>query len=155
MKIIALLSLLTIISCGGDFDYGNFPRDKSHYDKIINDKSISESKTFLQTKKVTSNTNPDLKEDIYLENSSFGIKVALYKNGKFYYQLADLGMKGDGYGNWNFRDGIFIIDTNGKRSLFDVILHIFSADPEAKTYKVRFRDRFGWQVLKLNVVNKL
>lgn len=155
MKITLLLSLLFLISCGDDYDYGNFLRDKSHYDKIINNSDLIESKNFLESKRVLKKSDPNLDKDIFLENKSFGMKIALYKNGKFYYQFADLGVKGDGFGNWNFRDGIFIIDTNGKRTLFDVVLHVFSADPEAKTYKVRFRDRFGWQVLKLNIINQL
>lgn len=141
---------LFLVSCGNDYNYGDFPRDESHYEPIINEKNISVSKSSSDK-----NSTPDLENDIYLENKSFGIQVALYKNKKFYYTLADLGVVGAGYGNWSFRDGIFIIDTNGKRKLFDVVLHIFSADPEGKTYKVRFRDRFGWQVLKLDVVGKL
>jgi hypothetical protein len=141
LKAIALTILVSfsILACedASDLKYSQIDRKKSDYDKVINPSSNS--------------NNPDLQRDIFLANYSYPIEVALYADGKMYYNLDNLG---EGIGTWNFKGKNIIIETHGKRTLFDFKVKIFTVDNSAENFKIRFVDRFGTQELPLKILKK-
>ena len=134
-----LLSLFVLVSCEetSDLKYGNLDRQESDYNKVINPAQFSSS--------------PNLQRDIFLANHDYPIEVALYADGKMYYNLDNLG---DGTGTWSFDSKDIIIKTHGKRTLFDFKVQIFTIDNSAQNFKIRFIDRFGTQELPLKILKK-
>lgn len=130
-----MMSFVLITACGKEYEYENVEREESDYNRVINTKSMPKK--------------PNLNKDIYLVNEEYPMEVALYEDGKFYYNFATLG---DGTGTWKFGKDL-VIDTDGERELFNVTLHIFTTDEEGENYKVRFIDRFGYRVIDLKKKN--
>lgn len=107
-----------------------FEVDQAAYQKYVNEKSMP--------------ADPDLAVDKSIVNSEYPIELALYQDGKFYYNLANLG---DGTGSWTMDGGK--IKLFSSRTLFDMYIDIFAADQAASKLIIKFRDRHGPQVLKM------
>jgi hypothetical protein len=140
LSLLALLLPIFLFSCGGDtsdLKYEHLDRKKSDYSKLLNAKEFSSS--------------PDLGRDIFLANYDYPIEVALYADGKMYYNMANLG---DGFGTWKFTNGNYRIKTHGKRTLFDFVVEIYTIDNSGKNFNVRFSDRFGKQDFPLVIIKK-
>tara|TARA_R110002049_G_scaffold179732_4_gene346746 strand:- start:68 stop:487 length:420 start_codon:yes stop_codon:yes gene_type:complete len=137
MKLIYLLSLLSLISCVPDKETSQlsyFEVDKAAYKKFINEKSLP--------------TEPDLALDKSIINNDYPIEVALYQDGKFYYNLPTLG---DGTGTWTTDGGKLKLFSS--RTLFDMYIDIYAADQSASQVILKFRDRNGPQIVKMTNEN--
>ena len=91
---------------------------------------------------------PDLTADKTIMNRDYPIEVALYKNGKWYYDLPNLGK---GSGTYEFKNGKY--NLYAKRSLFDMYIEILATDAKAEKVILKFSDRRGPRILKTEKVN--
>jgi hypothetical protein len=118
-KTILLLILLTIVSCG-----------KGGSAKLYKIEAGALSK-FVNQKKMTS--KPNLSMDKSIVNNSYPIEIALYNDGRFYYDLPNLG---DGKGTWKLNKGV--IELRAKRTLFDMYIELQGTDVNANSLTIQF-----------------
>jgi hypothetical protein len=131
---LTLIILLLVTACGKQGSNKLFPIKESNIETFVNQKEMP--------------SDPNLTLDKAIINNSYPIEIALYKDGQFYYNLANLG---DGKGTWQFSDGK--IELKAKRTLFNMYIDVLGSDPENKTLTIQFSDRFGPNTLKLMNVN--
>ncbi|MBH46644.1 MAG: hypothetical protein CME71_00580 [Halobacteriovorax sp.] len=138
MKLALALCLSTIfIGCVPDKETSGlayYEVEASAYEKFVNSKPMP--------------SEPDLALDKSIVNAEYPIEVALYNDGKFYYNLPTLG---DGTGSWT-RDG-GRLKLFSSRTLFDMYIDIYAADPKAQNLILKFRDRHGPQIVKMDNEN--
>jgi len=140
LRLNILVTIFIFCSCGltkngKETEVKHFYASEVEFSKLVNTKTIP--------------TTPDLGFDIFLENQEYPIELSLYKDGRWYYDLPNLG---SGNGTWKFVDGE--IKLFAKRSLFDMHIKIISLDEKNETFGITFKDRFGPQFLKMNVINR-
>lgn len=133
MKIILLFALLALISCGKQGTSKIYSLKKEQVSKFVNEKSLP--------------SDPNLTLDKSIINHEYPIQIALYQDGKFYYDLPNLG---DGNGTWKQDGGKLIL--KAKRTLFDMYIEVHGSDVDGKNLSLQFSDRFG--PTTLGTVNK-
>lgn len=136
-----LLLALLFTSCmpkGEKSDLAYFEVEQQAYTKYVNEKVMPASL--------------NLSVDKVIVNNDYPIEVALYGDQKFYYNLPTLG---DGHGTWERVGGKLKLKLKlfATRSLFDMNIEIFAADPSATEVVLKFRDRHGPQVVKMENSN--
>lgn len=129
---------LLLISCGskdGEPTQLNFQKvEQANFENYINNK--------------TTPVDPNIYQDKTLFNNDYPIEITLYKDGRWFYHLANLD---DGFGTWKYEDGL--IKLHASRSLFDMHINIESLNSDASEIAIRFSDRFGEKVLKMQKRN--
>lgn len=85
---------------------------------------------------------------LLLTSEEYPIRLALYENGQFYYQVDELGT---GTGRWFFEDGGLRL--NAKRKVFDMNFYLTAAEAEGNDLLVKFYDRRGLNQYKLQFRN--
>jgi hypothetical protein len=135
MKILLLIFLMVAASCN---DSGS-----SSHTYLITEKGISKL-----TNKKPLPKDPNLTLDKSIHNPTYPIQIALYEDGKFYYDLPNLG---DGTGTW--RQSGDKIELKAKRTLFDMYIEIRARDAEEENFLIQFTDRFGPNTLKVENLN--
>lgn len=133
MKYILILCL-TLVSCGKQSKTKVYPVKASALAKFVNQKNLP--------------SNPNLTLDKAIVNNSYPIEIALYKDGRFYYDLPNLG---DGHGTWEHTSDR--IELRAKRTLFNMYIEINATDEAVNTLSIQFTDRFGPNHLKMENVN--
>lgn len=69
---------------------------------------------------------------------AYPIRLALFDNGRFYYQVDKLG---NGHGDWLFQEGALVLKAH--RMVFDVEFWVSAAGLSGDEKLVRFMDRHG------------
>lgn len=134
MRIILLLSLAFLVSCGQNSSRNLYKIPEETLPKFVNMKSLP--------------ADPNLTLDRSFVNNSYPIQLALYQDGRFYYDLPNLG---DGRGTWKFNNGV--LELRAKRTLFDMFIELKANETEAETLSVQFTDRFGPNTLRMTNIN--
>jgi hypothetical protein len=134
MKTILMMALVVLVGCG--------KKGKDNLHKITG----STQTQYVNAKSMP--RDPNLTLDKSFVNNSYPIQIALYNDGKFYYDLPNLG---DGHGTWKNAGGV--IELRAKRTLFDMYIEVKANDTEAKSLSIQFTDRFGPNTLKMVNVN--
>lgn len=124
------MALVFLVSCGKGGNAKLYKVESDSLTKFVNQKSMSKK--------------PNLTIDKSIVNNSYPIEIALYNDGKFYYDLPNLG---DGKGTWKLNKGV--IELKAKRTLFDMYIEVKATDVEAKSLTIQFTDRFGPNTLKM------
>ena len=120
--------LFSMISgCGDTAGMIESPRDQTFYKSYQNPASAS----FAADQKMD-----ELK--IIQTNDDYPIRIALFDNGTFYYQVDRLG---DGNGEWYFQDGAVHLVASRPVFNMEFVLSGSSADPDGVILK--FVDRHG------------
>lgn len=133
----AYISLLFLVGCSGDYKMVQYQRDETFFDAYKNPAAeIGQASAKIETIKLL-HTSED-----------FPIRVALYDNGKFYYQVDELGT---GIGEWKFDDGGLKLTT--RRKIFDMNFYVTAADTTGDALVVKFFDRHGFNQYKLEYRN--
>lgn len=134
--LIIFLSFLNLQSCVPKKEKSElilFKKNQSDYTKFINQKPKPNS--------------PNLSIDKYIINADYPIEIALYNDGKFYYNLPNLG---DGEGTYKYEDGVLKLvaarEILGKKIDMNYLFTITRKDGSRAVLK--FRDRFGNQVVE-------
>lgn len=122
-----------LVGCGKGGNAKLYKVDPGALTKFVNQKSL-----------VRGSTKPNLSIDKSFVNNSYPIEIALYSDGRFYYDLPNLG---DGKGTWKLNGGV--IELKAKRTLFDMYIEVKATDVEAKSLTIQFTDRFGPNTLKM------
>lgn len=122
-----------MVGCGNKSKSKLHPIREEVIPQIVNQKAYSEA-------------NPH--QDKTILNRDYPIEIALYNDGRFYYDLPRLG---DGHGTWRNSDGV--LKLKAKRTLFDMHIEVKSNDEEGKTLAIQFSDRFGPKTLKMEKMN--
>ena len=133
MKIVYILLFALLLSCGkkekGDLVL--FEKTQEDYTKFINDKPKPR--------------NPNLSLDKVIVNDDYPVEIALYKDGRFYYHLENLG---EGEGTYKYEDGD--LKLYAEREILGVNIdmsYTFTITKKDGSESVlSFRDRFGRQV---------
>ena len=143
LAFIILLSFLGLQSCGLKKEKGElilFEKDQSDYSKFINQKSKPPS--------------PNLSIDKYIVNADYPIEIALYDDGKFYYNLPNLG---DGEGTYKYEDGVLKLVATRKILGIEIDMnYLFTITRKDGSKSVlKFRDRFGNQAIETALTEKV
>lgn len=136
-KFFNLLFLFFLISCGINQEKSElkyFKVKSQDFHKYINQKNMP--------------TNPDLSADKAIINNEYPFEIALYQDGKWFYNLPNLDI---GTGTWKFENGI--IKLYAKRTLFDMHIDVEALSEEARAIAIKFSDRFGPQALEMTNIN--
>lgn len=136
-SLLTLSTLFILTACGANKEQSNlqfYEVKKSHFDHLVNQKDMPK--------------DPNVNSDITILNRDYPIEIALYKNKKWYYDLPNLG---EGEGTWEYENGV--LKLFAKRSLFDMHIDVVATEELAKSVAVKFSDRFGKQVLKVEKIN--
>lgn len=81
-------------------------------------------------------------------DDAFPIRLALYDNGQFYYQVDELGT---GIGDWKFEKGGLTLTT--RRKVFDLNFYVTALNPSGDQLVVKFFDRHGFNQYELGFRN--
>lgn len=130
----SLLILILAASCGSK---------DAHEVKVAQEVFSSHINTKVMPEQV------NLKQDKSFLNRDYPIEVALYSNGKWFYDLPNLGK---GTGTYQYLDGK--IQLFASRDLFDINIELLSTDEVGSAFILSFRDRFGRVVLETELMNK-
>lgn len=131
MKTILLSFILVIFaSCGKKSDLVTFSVSEEDFSQYINKKSAP--------------NDPNLQQDVAIINNEYPFEIALYQDGKWYYDLPNLDT---GFGTWSYSEGK--IKLYARRKLFDMHIDLTATSEAAKDIVIQFSDRFGPQVLEM------
>lgn len=131
MKItIILMTLVLVSACGGKGKTKFVAANEESFAKLVNDKSMP--------------ADPNMTLDKSIVNNEYPIQLALYKDGRFYYDLPNLD---DGTGTWSYNNGQ--ITLKSKHRLFDMRIDVRALDESANNLAITFIDRFGPHTLKM------
>lgn len=106
----------------------------SDFNQIINDKPLP--------------SDPNINQDKTILNRDYPIEIAIYNDGKWYYDLPNLDT---GTGTWKYQDGK--IKLFAKRPLFDMHIDVVATQEGAQAVAIKFADRFGPKVLNVEKIN--
>jgi hypothetical protein len=127
LTLIGLLTLLSLWTACSDVSMVSNKRDEDFYKRYSNStEKFSEAEAKISELKI-------LETD-----EEYPLRIALFANGKFYYQIDKLG---NGYGNWKYNDGA--LELSATRPIFDLNLYLSAAKPEGNDIHFRFIDRHG------------
>ena len=125
------MALLTLIGCGNGGGSKLHKLEADKLDRFINQKNMEKK--------------PNVSIDTSIVNNAYHIEIELYSDGRFSYDLPNLG---DGRGTWKYSNGI--IELKAKRTLFDMYIEVGASDSEANFLSIQFTDRFGPNTLKMD-----
>lgn len=131
IKTILLVTLLALVGCGNGSGSKLQKIEAGKLERFVNQKNLEKK--------------PNLSLDKSIVNNAYPIEIALYSDGRFYYDLPNLG---DGRGTWKYSNGI--IELKAKRTLFDMYIEVGASDSEANFLSIQFTDRFGPNTLKMD-----
>lgn len=132
----SLIVLLALAACGGKSSPKFVQTKEENFSKFVNEKSLP------------SDRDPNLTLDKSIINRDYPIQLALYNDGKFYYDLPNLD---DGTGTWSYSGGQIILKS--KHRLFTMRIDIGALDANAENLAIKFIDRHGPQTLKMENLN--
>lgn len=122
------------MSCGPKKDFEFYATDKKDFDHMINKQSAP--------------AKPDMGKLKTILNRDYPIEIALFEDGKWYYDLPNLD---DGFGTWKYEDGA--IKLYAERDLFDMEIDVVALKESAKELGIMFVDRYGLQTMKAEKIN--
>jgi hypothetical protein len=137
-KTFILLAMMVLTACGKGKSVKFYPATEDQFSEIVNSKNLY--------------ANPNLTLDKAFVNNDYPIEIALYKDNKFFYNLPNLGI---GVGDWAYDKGHLKLTT--KRKIFDMDvdmkIEVHALDDLSKNLAIRFIDRFGIRILKVQKEN--
>ena len=134
LKVCILTYILLLSACGSDSSKPEFKVTEGAFSKSINKNNMPVDVDLTRVKKLVNNDYP--------------IEVALFKDGKWFYNLANLGA---GEGTYHYEDGV--LKLFAARDLFDIYIEVRSADVEGNSFRLTFSDRHGFKVLPTELNN--
>jgi len=140
LKLIAITMMMSLLSaCGGGLkdekgEFNFFTVEEATIKRYVNDKPLP--------------SDPDFTQDKTVLNRDYPIEIALYNDGKWSYDLPNLGK---GQGTYEYKNGRFQLFA--ERSLFDMYIDIVATDQNAEKVVLKFSDRFGPRILKTEKIN--
>ncbi len=137
LKAALLFSTTIMFGCSGDYKMVEYQRDEKFFSSFHNSSAeIGQAASKIETVKLLQ-TNDD-----------YPIRLVIYDNGKFYYQVDELGT---GIGDWKFEDGGLTLTT--RRKIFDLNFYLTAAAEAGDEVVVKFIDRHGFNQHKLEYRN--
>lgn len=130
MKFLLILPLVLLAAACGQKSEKFHSVPESSFERYVNDKDLS--------------GDPNLSLDKSILNADYPIQIALYRNGKFYYDLPNLD---DGEGTWTYSGGQIVLKS--KHRLFDMRIDVRSLDEKGEKLAITFIDRHGPQTLRM------
>ena len=134
MKIVVLF-LFALIGCSKGSDSAEHKRSYAFFEPMINPAADFDGAAGQMSRlKVLTSTQ------------KYDMRYALFDNGKFYYEVANLGT---GVGDWKFRDGY--INLFSPRTFFDIDIDFVATEAEGGAMAMRFLDRFGQNTVSVQL----
>lgn len=131
-KLILILALGTLFSCGKKAEVKLFHASEASYQKYVNPTTAPTTE------------GADISGHKNVINEKYPVQVSLYADHTFYYDLPNLG---DGHGTWEYSNGRIVMKTKreifGKSYNFDYELQ--AMDENAENVALQFTDRWGAQ----------
>lgn len=134
-KILMLFFALSVVGCGQKQSGEGSKRDYSFYSHLINPSD--------QYQQAAANLH---EFKLMISNEKYSMRVALFDNGVFYYEVNNLG---DGEGTWEYRDGV--LKLKAVRTIFDMELEIMAESSESDATIVQFVDRFRFNSVPMQL----
>ena len=133
-----IIAATTLLGCNPSGDDKSeltlFEVQASDFDQVINDKSLP--------------LVPDLTADKTILNRDYPIEIAIYNDGKWFYDLPNLDT---GTGTWEYKNGK--IELFAERDLFDMYIDVVATKEGGAEMAIKFADRFGPKTLKVEKIN--
>ena len=134
-----LLIALILVSCGKKDNLDFYEVEKKDFDHLINDSK----------KRTTSKPHDlDFAKTKTILNRDYPIEIALYDDGKWFYDLPNLDK---GSGTWKYTEGR--LELFAERDLFDMHIDVVVLEEDGKIIGIDFVDRHGRQVLPVEKIN--
>ncbi len=83
---------------------------------------------------------------VLTSNDKYKMRYALFDNGKFYYEVDNLG---HGTGKWSYREGALNLFAN--RTMFDLDINLLATAEQGDEIAMQFLDRFGNNTVKVQL----
>jgi hypothetical protein len=139
-KLILVLVLPFLFSCGKKAEVKLFHASEANYQKFVNPTTAPLG------------NNPDISGHKNIINEQYPVQVSLYADHTFYYDLPNLG---DGHGTWEYVDGKIVMST--KREIFgkniNMTYELQANDENAENVSIQFTDRWGAQSFRMRKNN--
>lgn len=138
MKILMGLLLIVagcVVSCSPISEMTAHKRESAFYSRFVN--------TGEDMKDVEQNLD---RVKLLQTGPQYPMRMALFPEGKFYYQVDNLG---DGEGRWDIKDGV--LRMRAIRPLFDMHLFVSGEKAAGDEAIIRFIDRHGFNSLRLEL----
>ena len=133
MKYLVFSLTLLLIGCGSKSDVKTFELNKNDYQNIIN--------------KTATPDKPDLAQYKTITNADYPIEIAIFEDGKWYYDLPNLDT---GFGTWKYTEGA--LKLFAQRALFDMHINVVGLDEGAEILGIDFSDRHGRRVIPVEKI---
>ena len=139
LKLILYIGVLVLGACGSESD------NNSKVDYVVFDKDVKAT----LVNPTTLNINTDMSESVFLEEKDYGIRLSMFSDNKFYFDIEGIG---EGAGFWSYSDkGYFHLHARYERSPAGLNFFIISLDSLSTKIDVIFDDRYGVQRRSLKV----
>ncbi len=126
MKSILGILLLVVVGCS-DGSPAKHKRGPEFFTRFVNP-----AKDYDQAGQKLNELN------LLVSNQKYKMRYALFDNGKFYYEVDNLG---HGNGKWSYHEGALNLFAN--RTMFDLDLNLVATEAEGDAISMQFLDRFG------------
>lgn len=124
-----------LVSCSPISEMTAHERESAFYTRFVNESGdVSAAKNNLD------------KVKLLQTGSEYPMRMALFPEGTFYYQVDNLG---DGEGRWDIKDGV--LRMRAIRPLFDMHLFVSGEKPVGDEAIIRFIDRHGFNSLRVEL----
>jgi hypothetical protein len=128
------------IGCSGDYKMVQHQRDQTFFNSLLNNGAELGS--------IEAESAKIEKVKLLQTNEDYPIRIVLYNNGRFYYQVDELGQ---GIGDWKYEDGGLRLTS--RRRVFDLNFYLTAAAETGDEILVKFFDRHGFNQYSLNFRN--
>jgi hypothetical protein len=123
-----LAPLLVLMGCSGDYKMATYEREKNFF-ALFENAGQEESQAAKNLENIK----------LLHTDEQFPIRLALYDNGRFYYQVDELG---NGYGDWTYENGGLKLTT--RRKIFDMNFYVVAKAQQGTDLVIKFFDRHGF-----------
>lgn len=137
LKSSLILTCVFMMGCSQTYNMVQYQRDETFFTTYQNPSAeLSQAEAKIESIKLLQTSE------------EFPIRLAIYDNGKFYYQVDELGT---GIGDWKFEDGGLKLTT--RRKIFDMNFYVTAAAVDGNELVVKFFDRHGFNQYSLDFRN--
>ena len=137
LKIILFSACVSMFGCSNNYKMVQFQRDEAFFKAYQNPaEDLGQAAARIESVKLLQ-TNDD-----------YPIRLSIYSNGKFYYQVDELG---NGIGDWHYENGGLRLTS--RRKIFDLNFYVTAAEQTGDKIVVKFFDRHGFNQFPLDFRN--
>lgn len=136
-KILFFSMFALMLGCSNNYKMVQFPREEAYFKTFQNpSEELGQAAARIESVK------------LLMTNDDYPIRLSLYSNGRFYYQVDELGT---GVGDWKYENGG--LHLTSRRKIFDLNFYVTAAEQTGDKMVVKFFDRHGFNQYPINFRN--